>query len=531
MKKIISALLIASMLFALCAFGVNADTTDAVTVKVEGATTNAATLLSDGNRHSDATALVDGMFVVTNSTPTSACTVELVLDLGSVKGVSGYYMDVFADASASAVLPTSVSLELSEDGKVYFPVYSAVGIAPKDPQDKTVSTYGNNFATRGNINARYLKAVVTFTGAKLALTELGVLDAVELYTGSFDEAHPYAMHATGTAPCIAVFDSTDCANGPLDLTQTQAPHSFLNSYFAIATRVGTTDTYTISLSDVNVWNNELKKSVHTIESYTLKENEILVAIVTDGAGKAEDNLAICKWAAAALEAGDKIILKDNKVQFVPKEYEPKSEPTYTPPVVGEPMPLWLTSINGQFGEGCGVILTEADGANDWWNVFAFAPVADLEDVYTLTAISLSGSGRTKLTVPEGGFLYALHKGNDGTAEGKPNYNIAASAPLFEKIKGWKAGDMFVIKNIDKIPAENEGKDYWLEGWKVDATIATYVPATGTKPVESGDESTGESSETSTTPTTPGTGDAGVIMLVVMALVAAAGSAVVVKSRR
>lgn len=534
MKKIISALLITAMLLTLCVFTASADNAATATVTAGTATTGNTALLTDGNRHSDATALGDGMFVVTNSDASAACTVELVLDLGSKKGVSGYYLDVFVDASASAVAPTAVSMELSEDGNVYFPVYAGpAGIAPATVNDKAVNTYKNDFAYRGNINARYLKAVITFTGEKLAVTEMGVLDAVELYTGSFDEAHPYTMHATGTSPCIAVFDSTD---GTLDLTLNVAPHSFLNSYFAIATRVGTTDVYTITLSDVNVWNNDLKKSVHTIESYTLTENEILVAIVTDGSGKAHDNYAICKWVAAGLEAGDKIILKDGMVQFVPKEYEPSNEPTYTEPVVGEKKSLWLTGINGDFSnEGAGIVCTETDGAGDWWNVFAFTPVEGLENVYTLTAISKQEGGvRAKIDVPEGGFLYALHKGNNYPELGqddKPNYNFPANQAAIELAGSWNVGDIFLIENIDSIPAENEGKSYWLEGWTVEATIATYVPGTGTKPAESDAESSTTGGESSNTSGEPTTGDAGVMMLVVLALVAVVGSAVAVKTRR
>ncbi len=157
-----------------------------------------------------------------------------------------------------------------------------------------------------------------------------------------------------------------------------------------------------------------------------------------------------------------------------------------------------------------------------------ANTANTEDVVVEFAINRSAIYST----PTGNFKMMVSYSSPAIAEeGKAaKYNALHISPSDEYVAG------------------KDGKLGLPEGWSASAVMYqefVYADGVVTKPGEGGDTSTDTSSDasseastdtstgdTSSTGTnTPVTGDAGVIVLVVMAVVAAFGSAVLVKSRR
>ncbi len=114
------------------------------------------------------------------------------------------------------------------------------------------------------------------------------------------------------------------------------------------------------------------------------------------------------------------------------------------------------------------------------------------------------------------------------------------APVYNALHITPKNDYVKDDKGEYVLDQNSGAYKLPEGWSASAVMYqefVYADGVVTKPGEGGDTSSDTSSEASTGDTsstgtdTPVTGDAGVIVLVVMAVVAAFGSAVVVKSRR
>ena len=129
-------------------------------------------------------------------------------------------------------------------------------------------------------------------------------------------------------------------------------------------------------------------------------------------------------------------------------------------------PLWLTHFNDGSLEGAGVIFTSADTAGAWWHHVAFAPIEGVENTYEIVEICYGDGNAYSLTIPEGGFVYAINTGNNwpslfeqngATGDGAtglwfddaehaamPDYTSETCTTAFTMVNGWCVGLTFKI---------------------------------------------------------------------------------------
>lgn len=177
--------------------------------------------------------------------------------------------------------------------------------------------------------------------------------------------------------------------------------------------------------------------------------------------------------------------------------------------------FWLTHYNDHFAEGAGVIFTAEDSdptqAKDdykvsdnklngegksapaytgWWLHVAFKPVQGFKTVFEVVDISngLSDGHATILAIPEGGFVYAVNKGNNWPQLAKdypdqyagnandPDYTNPGVNAMTAAMGNWKVGDRFVITGLDfadfKLPTLTPDKA-WYEKTE-DGKESTYI---------------------------------------------------------
>ena len=224
-----------------------------------------------------------------------------------------------------------------------------------------------------------------------------------------------------------------------------------------------------------------------------------------------------------------IALYDGSSEPSEDESDEPAEPT------AEWKDLWLTHYNDAFVEGSGVVFTEAYTGANWWYHVVFAPVEGSKAAYEIIAISNGtpdGSGVAQ-AIPEGGFVYCLNYGNDYPALGLGDTDYATDGArnmLEDALNNWAIGDKFVFEGLDlankTVPTSTPDVEWYKDGEYVcTGKYKVYEPAIDD--VVTDDEST-DSEES----TTPEAGDASsMIVFAIIALVAIAGSAVVVKTRR
>lgn len=319
LKKLVAVLLVAVM--AVACFAVSAGAADkSVTVNVgdvEVAYDEAKLAkLADGNTASDATEFGnEGLVSFENKGFTHGvdaaveATFEIVLDLGEVQTIGSIALDCFKDTNSFVDLPTGVKFYASVDGETYYDVNAGGTVAPAaDAAEYAMATLKADFSTRIALNARYVKAVVTYKNGWVFASELSVGAAAEGVTAETpDKAYAYTESSCPN-PGIGVFTAAD---GELDLSLNADGKLFLNSQLIKAVYDEAVDAYKISYSKLNPW-----PDGHS-GTETLAEGEILVAVVTGGVVTA-DEFSGAKWIARGLVEGDYIVLNDDStLNFVP----------------------------------------------------------------------------------------------------------------------------------------------------------------------------------------------------------------------
>ena len=137
-------------------------------------------------------------------------------------------------------------------------------------------------------------------------------------------------------------------------------------------------------------------------------------------------------------------------------------------VAAESKLLWLTHYDTLSNEGSGVVMSKEYTGGEWWFHCAFAPVDGEDGVYEIVEVldgSADGSGHF-LAIPEGGFVYALHTGNN--YEGGIDYTTQASGDLLNEARTWKAGEKFTFTGIDfenftDVPTETPDVNWYEDG--------------------------------------------------------------------
>lgn len=142
-------------------------------------------------------------------------------------------------------------------------------------------------------------------------------------------------------------------------------------------------------------------------------------------------------------------------------------------------------------EGAGHVYTAVDGGGGWSHHIAFAPVEDNPDFYEVVAVSNGALGQgTALSVPEGGFVYAINAGNnwpelmadkkgdgasgawydDETHLHMPNMNTDYAKAAFEFAGAVSVGEIYYIEGLDfeteEAPTSTPDKDYWDPDYEV-----------------------------------------------------------------
>ncbi len=332
MKKVLAFLLVAALALSFAVMA-SADTPAATTATAsDNVEFNADDVakLTDGK--------TDEAVVFTNKTD-DAATVEISFDLGEAKTLSAVDFTCAADAK-----PSTLDVFVSLDGKDYYSVTSEEGSCKVDASAEAVTT---NFAARIAVNARYVKAKVTFTGKTLSISEIGVTTAAA-ETKNFDPNHAFGYTVDGTASgtfYTAVFTEP----GDYTLNGGDHPKAFTGCQITIATWDDTAKAYKIRFNESNTWDAATSSSKHATDTVTLAENEILLAIGTQGNINKENEddttYAAAKWLMRGMKEGDWIVLDtDAKTyQLFPAAHEftgtdtpSSSEPTSSEPTSSEP---------------------------------------------------------------------------------------------------------------------------------------------------------------------------------------------------
>lgn len=167
----------------------------------------------------------------------------------------------------------------------------------------------------------------------------------------------------------------------------------------------------------------------------------------------------------------------------------KTGPSTSSESVSEP--FWLTHYNNVNAEGAGSVMTSAYTGGAWYLHVAFAPVSGT-DAYEITAIS-DGTGKgdgTPLSIPSGGFVYTINKGNDwpticaanpgaySWATSLPDYTSDSCSSMLERALTWSVGDKFVFSGLDlsasKIPTSTSSLNWYDDAYVCTATVAEYA---------------------------------------------------------
>lgn len=167
-------------------------------------------------------------------------------------------------------------------------------------------------------------------------------------------------------------------------------------------------------------------------------------------------------ATSSKETSSEASVEESSEASVEESSETTDESSETPdestdePVVAESSPLFVTHYNSLDNEGSGAIMSQDYTGGNWWIHASFKPVEGEDGVYELVEVNdglAEGNGGqgSPLSVPAGGFVYALNAGNDYPASGdnsKPNYTSPACAASIEAVRSWKPGDKFTFTGID-----------------------------------------------------------------------------------
>ena len=302
MKKVLAFLLVAALALS---FAVVASADE------QAATTVTAPDTVEFNKD-DVAKLTDGKTdeaVVFTNTADGAATVEISFDLGEVKTLSAVDFTCADDAK-----PSALDVFVSLDGKDYYSVTAEEGSCTVAADATAVTT---NFSARIAVNARYVKAKVTFTGKTLSISEIAAAVAAE-NTTNFDPNNAFTYTEEGTASGTfrtAVFKDT----GDYTLNGGDHPKAFTGCQITIATWDDTVKAYKIRFNESNTWDPVASASKHATETVTLAENEILLAISTQGNINKDSNddttYAAAKWLMRGMKEGDWVVLDENAKTF------------------------------------------------------------------------------------------------------------------------------------------------------------------------------------------------------------------------
>ena len=230
-------------------------------------------------------------------------------------------------------------------------------------------------------------------------------------------------------------------------------------------------------------------------TYTLAADEILIAShawevgADDPIGDSGDNFK----KISALQPGDSIYLSGVNIQYAfinigayittsaANSGDSVGNEGFVEQLVGGKT-FWLTHYNNNTAEGSGVIFTEAYSGGAWWLHIAFAPTT-VDRVYQVTAISdgTDIGDATALSIPEGGFVYAMNYGNNYpaiNADGSgTDYTSSNCTSAIIDALTWKVGDQLKISGLDfgskNIPTTTPTVKWYEDAYRCSANYVMY----------------------------------------------------------
>ena len=369
----------------------------------------------------------------------SGTPVEIVVDLGGNVSSNTYRIHTAKMESWGIAVPAKFSVSVSNDGTNFTAInYTTV-------RNCTYGSDGWNMfemtvRSDKTRNERYVKFTIEPNGNHIWLEEVEVMNNPVAATGK--------VYVTGINKYVTSGDT-------VIFTPDQSPINTTNHNISYTTNV------------VATWNG----SCYVISSITsgtgvdtapitLNSNQILIAShewegATDNPvlGSRENMLRL-KNAAV----GSKLTLTNVDVNAKALAVTPtiNVEVVNTAPVEkpDNAKTFWVTHINDSTSEGAGTIFTSSYSGAGWWLHAAFAPVSGKDGVYEIVNISngIADGNATALAIPNGGFVYAINKGNNYPALGLGDidYTSPNCDAALEEALAWSIGDRFQFYGIDPL---------------------------------------------------------------------------------
>ena len=368
----------------------------------------------------------------------SSSTIDVVLDMGGNVNTNTYRIYAAKMESWGISAPAKLEISVSNDGVNFTNVGSTSVRYRTSGTTDTWNMFTYTVKTNTTRTERYIKFTVTSASNHVWLEEVEAISAPVAATGK--------VYVTGVNKYITAGDTVVFTPGQ-EINVTNFNISYTTNvvatwnganYVVSSVTTGTgTDTPAITLNS-----NQILVACHEWESGT--DDPIL------GSGANSNRIKSVKvgdvLTLTNVDVANKSASVTPTIQIVAASSEPVEKPANAEV-------FWVTHINDHNSEGAGSIFTSAYEGAVWWLHVAFAPTGTA-GVYKITAISdgiPEGKGEAQ-AIPEGGFVYAINKGNNYIELGigdtdftSPNCDAAIA-----QAQTWKVGDEFKFYGIDPL---------------------------------------------------------------------------------
>ena len=411
---------------------------------------------------------------------------EIVVDLGNVEKTDSY--KVYFSSGLWGILPPKhmyVDVYVSTDNSEYVKAASSTAALLVNGTGSPGSAWSNHTITATSdtqLDARYVKFVIKNFDA----------DASHIWIDEVEVSRYTAEHINNGIYVNGVNSAVKA--GETKIFTPKFNNGAVSSAYDAANLVWTMNAVARKNADGSY--TVLKVAAGNGDSsvtYNLASDEILIAAHAweDGADNPVGDSADNFRKVGALEPGDIIYLSGINIDysFINIGAYVSTDSNVSGTVGGSDVEqlvggktFWLTHYNNNKDEGAGVIFTEAYTGGSWWLHIAFKPT-DVANVYEVTAISdgTDIGDATALSIPSGGFVYALNYGNNYPAinadgSGTDYTSPTCTAAIIDALT-WKIGDQLKISGINtlsKVIPTTTPTLYWYDdAYKCTANYVMY----------------------------------------------------------
>ena len=391
---------------------------------------------------------------------------EIVVDLGGSVASNSYRIHTARMTDWGIEVPAKLSISVSNDGTNF------TNVSSTSVRNCTYGSDGWNMFTmtvRSNSTRyeRYIKFTIEPNGNHVWLEEVEVMNNPVAAT---DRLYVTGINKYVTSGDTVIFtpdqSPINTSNHNISYT-TNAVATWNGSCYVITsiTQGNGPDTASISLNS-----NQILISAHEWEVST--DNPIIGS--TANTNRLKNAPVGSKLTLTNIDINSKTLSAAPSISLELINTAPVEKPDNA-------QTFWVTHINDSRSEGAGTILTSDYSGAGWWLHVAFAPVSGKENVFEIVNISngiVDGSA-TALSIPAGGFVYAINKGNDYPALGlgdtdftSPNCDAA-----LENALTWAIGDKFEFFGIDPLSpvvcTSTPSKMWYEDGYVCTSYFAPY----------------------------------------------------------